>query len=253
MENLIGNPFYVYIANLMARLVKLTKFMIVAIALNVLAYIMHARNDYSLRLMVEKKNTLQSNKNDDEHLIKFVFNLQLEYGNEQIDRHSVVMGSDKKLSTDLKEELDVPDEYSACRGRFIPMLSQFGTLRDVHLGSIKAGQHRIELHKTESQPIPSAPYLAGLKVREFETGEIDQMLSVNFIESAQTEWKSRILFVPKSVGTLRFCVDYLKPNAVTIWDLFPIPHIDEYSDSQEDVTIFSTLDGNSRYLQVDLA
>lgn len=69
------------------------------------------------------------------------------------------------------------------------------------------------------------------------------------IKPAQTEWDSPIVFVPEKNGPLRFCVEYCKLEAVTIWDLYPISHMKECIDSLYDATIFSTLDASRRYFQ----
>lgn len=45
MDILSGNPFYFYIANLMAKLVSLPKIMIAATLSNVPLWIIHARDD----------------------------------------------------------------------------------------------------------------------------------------------------------------------------------------------------------------
>lgn len=51
METLLAKQIYVYNANLMAKLVILQKFMIVAIVSNAVAYILHACHDEMRRLV----------------------------------------------------------------------------------------------------------------------------------------------------------------------------------------------------------
>lgn len=60
------------------------------------------------------------------------------------------------------------------------------------------------------------------------------------------------MFVPKENGTLRFCVDYWKQNAVTERHSSPIPRIDACIDSLGDASIFLPLHANRCYRRVEI-
>ena len=79
------------------------------------------------------------------------------------------------------------------------------------------------------------------------------MLRDGVIEPSKSAWASPVVLAPKKDGTLRFCVDYRKLNAVTIRDSYPIPRMDECIDSLGEATIFTTLDCNSCYWQIPVA
>ena len=79
------------------------------------------------------------------------------------------------------------------------------------------------------------------------------MLHAGFIEPTSAEWASPVVFVPKMDGTMRFCVEYRKLNAITVRDAYPLPCMDECIDSLGDATVFTTLDCNSGYWQVEIA
>ena len=67
------------------------------------------------------------------------------------------------------------------------------------------------------------------------------------IEESNSPWASPVILVHKPDGSLRFCVDYRKLNAVTRKDIFPLPHIDDFLDQLSGRKIFSTLDARTGY------
>jgi Reverse transcriptase (RNA-dependent DNA polymerase) len=129
------------------------------------------------------------------------------------------------------------------------MLEPHYPMWDGHLGTVKATSHRIEI-LPGSKPIHSQPYRAGHRARAAEKEEIDKIVAQGVIEPATCEWASPIVLVPKSDGSLRFCVDYRKLNAITVPDTYPLPRMDECIASLGEAVIFTTLDCNSGYWQI---
>ena len=78
------------------------------------------------------------------------------------------------------------------------------------------------------------------------------MLRAGVIEPTSPEWASPVVFVPKMDGTMRFCVDYRKLNAVTVCNSYPLLCMDESIDSLDDATFFTTLDCISGYWLVEI-
>jgi hypothetical protein len=115
---------------------------------------------------------------------------------------------------------------------------------DGHLGTVMATQHRIQL-TPGAQPVHAQPYRAGTRARAAEQEEIQKMLAQDVIEPATCEWASPIMLVPKPDGSLRFCVDYRRLNAITVPDTYPLPRMDECIDSLGEAVVFTTLDCNS--------
>jgi hypothetical protein len=82
--------------------------------------------------------------------------------------------------------------------------------------------------------------------------EVQSMLEKGVIEPGHSPWSSPIVLVRKKDGSLRFCVDYRKLNAVTKFDSYPLPRIDETLDHLSGAQWFTTLDLISGYWQVGL-
>jgi transposase InsO family protein len=135
------------------------------------------------------------------------------------------------------------------KGAVLRMLEPHKEMWDGHLGTVTATQHRIQL-TPGAQPVHAQPYRAGTRARAAEREEIQKMLAQDVIEPATCEWASPIVLVPKPDGSLRFCVDYRRLNAITVPDTYPLPRMDECIDSLGEAVVFTTLDCNSGYWQI---
>lgn len=101
--------------------------------------------------------------------------------------------------------------------------------------------------------IHSALYRVGPKQRELVRGEVAQMKKAGVAVPAITERASAIDFVPKTERSLCFCVDYRWLNAAIVQDSYPILRGDECVDSHRAAKLFSTLDANSGYWQIEIS
>ena len=59
-----------------------------------------------------------------------------------------------------------------------------------------------------------------------------------------------MLFVKKTDGTWRLCVDYRQLNKVTIHNKYPFPRIDDLFDQLHGEKVFSKIDLRSGYHQL---
>lgn len=73
------------------------------------------------------------------------------------------------------------------------------------------------------------------------------MRSEKVSEPAQIECVPGIVFASKKDGSLPFCVDYRKSNAVTVIDAYSLPRLDECLDYSENVAVFSSPDAHGHY------
>ena len=153
---------------------------------------------------------------------------------------------------DWRTKVRLGENFEKHRGRIERLLEPYKEIWNGQLGELKATEHRIQL-SPGSKPVHQAPYRAGPLQRQIEKKDIIKMLEKSLIELATTDWASSIVFAPEPDGSLRFCVEYRRLNAMKVRDYYPIPRMDECIDSLGTATVFLTLNCNSGYWQIPMA
>lgn len=78
------------------------------------------------------------------------------------------------------------------------------------------------------------------------------MINAGRAEAITTECTLAIVFVSMTDGCLQFIVDYCRLNNVAKRDSYHIPKMDERIDSLGETQVFSALDSNSSYWQIEM-
>jgi hypothetical protein len=146
----------------------------------------------------------------------------------------------EKLSVDMRNDLKL-------------LLCKHASLfakHDKDLGRTSLVEHDIDTG--DSKPIRQPPRRLAIALQEDAEKEINAMLEADVIERGQSPWSSPVVLVRKADGSIRFCVDYRALNAVTKFDAYPLPRIDETLEALAGAKYFSTLDLISGYWQVGL-
>ena len=78
------------------------------------------------------------------------------------------------------------------------------------------------------------------------------MLEIGAICRCTSPWASLIVLVCKKDDGLWFCIDLRKLNNKMIKDVQSLPRIEDYLDCLDGATIFTSLDLQSGYWQVEL-
>lgn len=87
----------------------------------------------------------------------------------------------------------------------------------------------VSLHTPERKVwVPFRP--TPLAMKEALEKEVKSMLALGIIEESMSSWSSHPVLVPKSDGSLRFCVDFQQLNEITNFDAYPIPRIGNILD-----------------------
>ncbi|XP_071486350.1 uncharacterized protein [Diadema antillarum] len=173
---------------------------------------------------------------------------------------------------------DRDEEPDIAKARIdMPMLSQTENIEDVCLDTNLSDAQREQAHEvlkryeqqlsdvpgrtnmaecslklTTTSPIVSKPYPMPQAVRETIRKEVDDMLKMGVIEKSVSEYASPIVLVRKKDGTNRFCVDYRKINAITVFDPEPIPNADDLLSSLSKGRYFSKFDLSKGYWQIPM-
>ncbi len=118
------------------------------------------------------------------------------------------------------------------------------------------GRTNLIQHHIEMEPgvvVRSRPYWLPEHKKKVVHLELEAMLEMGVIEESHSDWASPIVLVPKTDGSVRFCVDYRKVNAVSKFDAYPMPRVDELLDRLGTARIYSTLDLTKGYWQIPLS
>ena len=110
-----------------------------------------------------------------------------------------------------------------------------------------------EIHVETQTPIKQAVRRPPIHLREAADEEVRKMLKDEIIEPSDSPWASPVVLVKKKDGSLRYCIDYRKLNAVTRKDSYPLPRIDDSLDALRRAKFFTTLDLASGYWQIELS
>ena len=140
-------------------------------------------------------------------------------------------------------KLSIPKEYSKYEGLFVDK-------DDVNaLPKHQEWDHKIKIEEGKSpskQPIyPLSPQKLDA-LREY----LEENLRKGFIRESQSPAGYPILFVPKSDGSLRLCVDYRALNNITIKNSYPLPLISELQDRFQGAQWFTKFDIPGAFNQI---
>ena len=136
----------------------------------------------------------------------------------------------------LETEPPTPEEYSEWNHVFSKAESNI-------LPPHRTYDHKIELEGDGEKALKYSPlYKMSTEELEAVKNYIVDNLEKGFIEPSQSPFAAPILFVRKSDGSLRLCIDFRALNALTRKDRHPLPLIDETLARISRAKIFTKLD-----------
>ncbi|XP_078797929.1 uncharacterized protein LOC144989406 [Oryzias latipes] len=117
-------------------------------------------------------------------------------------------------------------------------------------GRTNLTKHAIRLK--DNRPIRQRPYRVPQQFVGRLGEEITNMQELGVIEPSDSEWCSPMILLPKKDGSLRPCIDFRKLNAVSEFDAYPMPRVDELLERIGAAGYITTLDLCKGYWQVPL-
>lgn len=106
-------------------------------------------------------------------------------------------------------------------------------------------RHHIEV--TDSRPIRQPPRPIPYALREAVASMVSEYLERGVIRPSNSPYSNPIVLVRKKDGSLRFCVDYRRLNAITRKDAYPMPNVDAMILTLGKPQYFATLDIKDAY------
>lgn len=122
--------------------------------------------------------------------------------------------------------------------------------KDDDWGRTSLVKHHIQL--VDSIPVRRYPYRMPFSQRSQAREQVAEMLRKGVIRPSTSPWSSPYLLKEKKDGSWRFCIDFRELNRKTVSDSFPMPRIEDCLDALHGAKVFSTLDLQSGYWQVEL-
>lgn len=115
-------------------------------------------------------------------------------------------------------------------------------------------QFSIKLKETAEPYAISVPRKLPIGLREATEKELKRMEEMGVIERVEEprEWCAGMVVAPKSNGDVRICVDLTVLNKSVKRENFPLPRVEETLASLEGSEVFSKMDANSGFWQIEL-
>ena len=139
-------------------------------------------------------------------------------------------GDRDKRTAELWRKLEIEDRSSnnvelAQLWQVVEDYNDVFALDDSELGVAATCQHVI--NTGDHQPIRQLPRRVPFALRQKIDEMVGEMLEKGIIQPSKSPWASPVVLVSKKDGSLCFCVDYRKLNAVTKLDVFPLHRTDD--------------------------
>ena len=154
------------------------------------------------------------------------------------------LATDQDLTDEQLIDLKLPAQYLQFKDVFSRTASDT-------LPPHRLYDHKIELEGEQEAALSYSPLRQQSAEELLATKQyIIEHLGKGYIDSSQAPFAAPILFVRKANGSLRFCVDFCKLNAVTRKDCYPLPLLDETLARISKAKVFTKLDIRQAFYRI---
>uniref|UniRef100_K7EZD8 ribonuclease H n=1 Tax=Pelodiscus sinensis TaxID=13735 RepID=K7EZD8_PELSI len=150
-----------------------------------------------------------------------------------------------------KEEMSLgPTLTSVQKEEMRALIRAFAAVLSTQPGRTTVACHHIQTAPGQKvrEPLRPLPRKLCGTVQE----ELQKMLQMGVIQKSRSEWRSPIVLVPMRDGTLWFCIDFWKVNALSKFDAYLMPRTEELLERLWKARYLTTLDLTRGYWQIPL-
>ena len=126
------------------------------------------------------------------------------------------------------------------------------SLEKHYMGHTKAAKHKIVLKDPDTPPFKERFHQIPSPQLDEVHAHLKMMLDAGVILPSNSPWCNAVVLVRKKDGSLRFCIDFRKLNALIVKDSHLLSHICETLESLAGAGHYSTLDMNSGFWPVPM-
>ena len=154
----------------------------------------------------------------------------------------------------ITEEMVVVDEmFESDKSKLVNLLQEYRdviSLKGEPPGRCKTYRHEIILDTPK--PLYTPQYRVPHKYQDALDNAISEMLEQDIIRESKSPYNSPVLAIPKPDNSIRPCADLRGINKHVVPDRFPLPILSEVLQQLSNNQVFSTLDAQSGFWQIEL-
>ena len=120
------------------------------------------------------------------------------------------------------------------------------------MGHTNVTKHKIVLKDLDTPPFKEQFHRIPPPQLDEVREHLKLMLDAGVVPLSNSPWCNAVVLVRKKDGSLHFCIDFRRLNALTVKDSHPLPHICETLESLAGAAHYSTFDLNSGFWQVPM-
>ena len=149
-----------------------------------------------------------------------------------------------RCSNQDDDQLEMPTNVHP---ELMSVVQDFEDLFSKQLGQTNVAKHVIDT--AEATPIKVPPRQIPFHYADKVHAQLQDMVTEGIIRPSTSPWCAPAVYVPKSTGEVRICVDFVKLNQVTKKDSYPVPRAEGPQQRLAGKKVFSKLDLRSAYWQ----
>lgn len=130
------------------------------------------------------------------------------------------------------------------------MLSEFPDLTKLSPKLTHAKHNTVHYIETFGPPVHSKPRRLRPEIYDAVRNEFQFMVDQGICRPSKSPWSSPLHVVSKGTGSIRPVGDYRRLNSSTVPDRYPIPHIQDFTNSLFGKNIFSKIDIVRAYFHI---